>query len=177
MEVIAACEFHSGAMGYKGALPWTLVDDMRRFKKITSYVPVNSGKRNMVIMGRKTWQSIAEIPLKGRLNVVVTSTPYETSRQNIIFVSTLQEAIDIAIADMMIHKVFVIGGARLYEEALRHHMCSLVHMTFVHKTNLLADTFFPLRTLFTYYHVRDASPILKDEIGKTWYSYLTYVKK
>lgn len=179
MEVIAACEFIKGGMGYKGELPWTLVDDMRRFKKITSYVPINSGKRNMVVMGRKTWESIGKIPLKDRLNVVVTSNPVvrHAQHQDVIFVRTLQDAINIALANATIHKLFVIGGTGLYDEALRHPLCSLVHMTFVHKSKVVADTFFPLPTLYANYCVRDSSRMMQDEYSKTWYSYLTYVKK
>lgn len=55
---------------------WTPAGDMAYFKKLTSQT--SSPKlRNAVIMGRTTYMSIPEKfrPLKGRLNIVLTSRP------------------------------------------------------------------------------------------------------
>jgi dihydrofolate reductase len=51
----------SSSMG----LPWEAPDDLKRFRDIT--------EGNVVVMGRKTWESLPKRPLKGRTNVVVTS--------------------------------------------------------------------------------------------------------
>ncbi|WIA20221.1 hypothetical protein OEZ85_006063 [Tetradesmus obliquus] len=72
--VVAATR--SWGIGNKGDLPFSLPGDMAYFKKLTA--STSSPKRkNAVIMGRKTFLSIPEKfrPLKGRLNIVLTSNP------------------------------------------------------------------------------------------------------
>jgi dihydrofolate reductase len=56
-------------------MPWRLSKDMQYFKNVTSTAP--EGKRNAVIMGRKTWESIPVKfrPLTDRINVVITRNP------------------------------------------------------------------------------------------------------
>ena len=53
-------------IGYRGALPWHLPDDLKTFKRITTGHPV--------LMGRKTYESIGR-PLPGRQNIVLTRDP------------------------------------------------------------------------------------------------------
>lgn len=57
----------NGAFGLRGKLPWQLKEDMEHFANTTR----NAG----VIMGRRTWESLPDSvrPLKGRLNLVVTT--------------------------------------------------------------------------------------------------------
>ena len=71
--VVAACKQTRG-IGAGGKLPWRLRGDMQYFKQLTRST-ADPLKRNAVIMGRKTWQSIPEKfrPLADRLNVVVSS--------------------------------------------------------------------------------------------------------
>ena len=70
--VVAACKQTRG-IGLGGALPWSLRGDMQFFKQLTRST-LDPLKRNAVVMGRKTWQSIPEKlrPLADRLNVVIT---------------------------------------------------------------------------------------------------------
>ena len=56
----------NGVIGRGGALPWRLPEDLRRFRTLTT--------GHSVIMGRRTWESIAR-PLPGRQNIVVTRRP------------------------------------------------------------------------------------------------------
>jgi dihydrofolate reductase len=43
---------------------------MKRFREIT----LSENKTNVVIMGRKTWESLNCVPLVGRINIVVSNT-------------------------------------------------------------------------------------------------------
>ena len=70
--VVASCK-HTRGIGVGGKLPWSLRGDMQYFKQLTRST-ADPLKRNAVIMGRKTWQSIPEKlrPLADRVNVVIS---------------------------------------------------------------------------------------------------------
>ena len=92
-------------IGNKGALPWHLPEDLKRFRSLTMGHPI--------IMGRKTHESIGR-PLPGRRNIVVSH-----NRQLVIdgveTAPSLQAALDmVGGAD----EVFVIGGQQIYQATL-----------------------------------------------------------
>jgi dihydrofolate reductase len=97
-------------IGAKNALIWRLPEDLKRFKKITSGHPV--------IMGRNTYLSLGR-PLPKRTNVVITSSE-EFAKQvpeGVIVAKNLMEALVMA-PDLDEEEVFIIGGGRVYAEAL-----------------------------------------------------------
>lgn len=71
--IAAACQ--GNGIGFKGSLPWRLKNEMAYFTRITSETK-DVGKKNAVIMGRKSWDSIPPKyrPLPGRVNVVISRT-------------------------------------------------------------------------------------------------------
>jgi len=65
MKAIIACD-QNGGIGYKNKLPWRNIQgDLPRFKSLTS--------GQIVIMGRNTWESLPQKPLKGRINFIVSA--------------------------------------------------------------------------------------------------------
>jgi len=103
-----------GIIGVDGRIPWRHPGDFRRFKRVTMGA--------MVVMGRRTFDSIGH-PLAGRRNVVVTSRPL--SVPGVERVASLEEALSRA-GD---GDVWFIGGARIYEEALKY--VDLIDVTYV----------------------------------------------
>ena len=97
--VIAAVS-PDGVIGRDNRIPWHRSADLKRFKRQTV--------GGTVIMGRKTFESIGR-PLPRRTNVVVT----RSSLQNVLTASSLEKAL--ALGD---GPIWIIGGARLFEEAL-----------------------------------------------------------
>lgn len=103
-------------IGFRGALPWPrLRPDLEHFRGITARA--TPGKRNAVIMGRATWESVGCRPLPGRVNIVLTSSPPLVSPSDVVFASDLARAIHSAQDDDTIDQVFVIGGERVYADA------------------------------------------------------------
>ena len=95
----------NGIIGADGKLPWHIPEELRHFKRLTLGHPV--------IMGRRTWESLKG-PLPGRENIVVTRTPgYEAPGAAVA--TSLSGALALCIGEPV---VFVIGGTRLFEEAL-----------------------------------------------------------
>lgn len=127
--VVAATQ--ENGIGLDGAMPWSLSEDMVRFKQLTC-----SGKKmNTLIMGRRTWMSLPKRPLPGRRNVVVTSEPVLDGCD-----TAPSLAAALAMADPEA-KTFVIGGARLFDQALAHPDCDRVHLTRI-KAHIPCDTHF-----------------------------------
>jgi len=95
----------NGIIGAGGKLPWHLPEDLKRFKRLTLGHPV--------IMGRRTWESL-QGALPHRENIVVTRTPgYQAPGAAVA--SSLGAALALCAGEPV---AFVIGGTRLFEEAL-----------------------------------------------------------
>jgi dihydrofolate reductase / thymidylate synthase len=114
---LIVCVDKNGGIGKSGTIPWKITEDIVHFRTITSTVS-KTGKKNAVIMGRKTWNSIPEQyrPLKDRYNVVITSDGTGISSE--ATASSFNEAVNIVDMVPNIESVFVIGGLMVYTAAL-----------------------------------------------------------
>jgi len=144
--VVAAASTSRG-IGYQGQLPWRLAGDMSHFKQVTMEPPFPK-MQNAVIMGRKTWESIPSKfrPLKGRTNVVLTtSKPRSDFPDDILVASSLQDATTQLEKLDDLGYVFVIGGAKVYQESLESGLVNRVIYTQVSNVpeETKFDAFFP----------------------------------
>lgn len=118
--VLVAAVADNGVIGNAGGLPWHLPGDLKRFRALTI--------GHWVVMGRRTWESIGR-PLAGRTNLVVSTdttlgsrladagVPAGTGPGEVTVVPSLDDAIATAAA-AGVPSLFVIGGSRLYRDAL-----------------------------------------------------------
>ena len=139
--VVAADE--GGGIGKNGELPWRLPGDLAFFRRQTT-ATLDQKKRNAVIMGRRTWESVPDRfrPLPSRLNVVVTHDPnYDTAGKAIVATS-LEDVLSRARAAPDIETLFIIGGGVLYRDALAHPACQTVYLTRI-EGHRDCDAFFP----------------------------------
>jgi len=145
INLIVAVDSKYG-IGKDNSIPWgRITEDMRFFKDATT--------ESIVIMGRKTWESIGEKPLPDRTNFVISSTMPESR----MVCRTLTEALE---RSHQVHntlspiykplspqtdKVFIIGGSKVYEEAVNFFYDDIesIYMTAV-KGDFKCDTFFPV---------------------------------
>lgn len=125
--VVAADE--NFGIGRNNDLPWPkLSSDLKHFRDLTC--AAEAGKRNAVIMGRKTWDSIPPKyrPMPGRLNVVISRG--ELSLPNgVVAARSLDDALNRASLDATVDKLFVIGGAEIFRQAFEHIRCREVYLT------------------------------------------------
>lgn len=117
-QVVVAATRDMG-IGKDGKLPWKLPSDLKFFKELTSKTS-DPKKKNAVLMGRKTWESIPlEFrPLPGRLNVVLTrSGRVETKLpEDVVLCGSRASALELLASSRYcsaIENVFVIGGGQL----------------------------------------------------------------
>lgn len=125
--IIIAAVARNRAIGLDNKLLWRLPEDLKRFKALTMGYPI--------LMGRKTFESLGR-PLPGRRNLVISRNPHSRFEGAEIF-GSLAAAIA-ACADA--EKVFVIGGAEIYAQALA--MADRLDLTEVDDSPQ-GDAFFP----------------------------------
>jgi dihydrofolate reductase len=108
-------------IGKDNKLPWHSSEDLKYFKRITS--------DNVVIMGRKTYESIGKA-LPNRVNIVISNT---TTYDDGITVNSFHEALNEA--SNYNKEIFVIGGASLYEQVLND--AEKLYLTWVYEKKVL----------------------------------------
>lgn len=135
IEAIAACT-PQGVIGKNGTIPWYFPEDLQRFKRITS--------GHTIIMGRKTYESLGNRPLRGRHNIVVSRSLESKPDIGLHVAPSLEVAIDMA-RQKGDEKCFLIGGQKIYEEGL--HLCEKVHLTKINMEIPEGEAFFPVDLL------------------------------
>lgn len=159
-KAIAAMSLNR-VIGCGNEIPWHLPEDFRWFKRMT--------KGNVVIMGRKTFESLGK-PLPDRINIVLTRHPGRlkkefpelfgeawTARGKMHIPKPFQFELPrtggARTADLRLIKdllklspgdspldFFICGGAQIYEQAL--WLCSDLYLTLV-KREVEGDAYFP----------------------------------
>lgn len=129
--IVAVTE--NNAIGRNGELLFHFKEDLKNFKKLTT--------NNIVLMGRKTFESIGK-PLPNRINIVLTKNAHNIGT-DIICKKSLEEALQYA-KDISNEKdLYIIGGGQLYKEALQKDIVDEVILTRIKAKVEDADTFFP----------------------------------
>jgi len=114
--IVAADEKYG--IGKDGKLPWHFSSELKYFKKVTTQTK-DPSKKNAVVMGRKTWESIPEKyrPLPKRVNIVLTrKDDFVASGAEVA--NSYDAALEICNGSSEIENIFIIGGAQIYEETL-----------------------------------------------------------
>lgn len=139
-SIVVAVDGKNG-IGKAGGLPWHLPADMKHFKNITTH----NLSQNVVVMGRKTWDSIPPKfrPLPQRLNVVISRQEDLSLPDGVILAKSLNNAIElIEEKGSRAGETFVIGGGQIFQEAVLSPFCRKIYLTRV-ENDFSCDTFFP----------------------------------
>ena len=157
--VVAASKSSRYGIGLNNTLPWNSRKEMNLFKEITvngfnKKNTDNINKTNIVIMGRKTFESIPSKfrPLKNRVNMVISNSHFENTTYNfewtnrncayfrnvnycLDYINKFTEDEDLS------GNVFVIGGSNIYNQVLNHEKLRYVYMSDL-QNNLTEDKSF-----------------------------------
>lgn len=128
MISIIAAVAKNGAIGFENKLIYWLPNDLKRFKALTT--------GHTIVMGRKTFESLPKGVLPNRRNVVLSTTLKELPGCEVY--PNLKTALKSCKED---EEVFIIGGARVYEQALP--LADRLCLTEVDDEPEKADAFFP----------------------------------
>ena len=120
----------SRVIGKDGTLPWHLSEDLKLFKAHTT--------GNIVIMGRKTFDSIGR-PLPNRRNMVVSKSIKDADKvAGVEYFPDLDHAIEAAQEGD--GRIFIIGGASIYHQMIEK--ADRLYISLV-EGNFEGDTYFP----------------------------------
>lgn len=129
MEIILiAAMAKNRVIGRNNKMPWRIPEELQFFKKTTMGHPM--------IMGRKTFESLPS-PLPGRRHIVLSrSTDYLPKGGE--YASSLRDALKRCNGA---EKVFIIGGAQIFEQSLT--VVTTLLLTYLER-EVEGDVFFPL---------------------------------
>lgn len=112
-DLVVARSINYG-IGLNGTIPWKIPSDLKMFKKITT----SGSQKNAIIMGRKTFQSIGKKALPNRTNIVISKNSKVEANENLRQAGSLDEALQLAKHINEKSKVYVIGGQKVFEQAI-----------------------------------------------------------
>lgn len=118
-KIIAAVDLNY-LMGYNNTIPWHKPADLKRFKQKTL--------NNIVVMGRKTYESIGRA-LPNRINCVISRDPGKIKNLSpgVITSTSLTDLFNqLSATDKT---VWIIGGSQIYKEVLLMDIVSEIDLT------------------------------------------------
>lgn len=115
-------------IGLDGKIPWDVKEDLSLFKKKT----IN----NVVIMGRKTYESIGK-PLPNRINIVISSDKGYKAGDAVVC-NSIEQGLEFA--KKIINKdIYIIGGSTIYRQCMKY--IDKICVSYI-KKDYKGDTFF-----------------------------------
>lgn len=138
MFKIIACINQSNVIGNNGNLIYKIPNDLANFARQT--------KGNVVIMGRKTFNSLPNgKPLAERINIILTrDTEFcvDSEFDNVFICHTIEEVQELCNALFAGKEHFVIGGGEIYKEFLEKGLVDEMRITKVNDSSD-GDAVFP----------------------------------
>ena len=168
MELIVA-KNNKNVIGNNGDLMWYISKDLQHFRKLTQH--------QIIVMGRKTYASLPNGPLKNRINVIITRDPTKYSNEiNDVHFVTL-DACNALLNELQLRhrkSVFIIGGSEIYNHF--YPQCSTLHITEV-DDDQDGDTLFSIteEQIAKEYKIT-SKQTQRDEGTNMLYSFCTYKK-
>ena len=149
----------NGIIGSQGTMPWHVPEDLAHFKRTTAGHPV--------IMGRTTWESFPEKfrPLPGRSNIVLSSqrnNDEALKASGALPAGSLDEALALAQTCPGNEEIWIIGGGKVYAEAL-----DSLDLAVVTKLDLAVEGDTSAPTLNASFSLGTSEPAM-DEEASAW---------
>src|SRR5690554_6342393 len=153
-------------IGYKGDMLYKISKDLRRFRRIT--------EGNIVIMGRKTFESLPDKKaLPNRINIVITRDK-EYKSEDIVVINSIDELYPLLKKLNPNNEMenFIIGGGDIARQTLDN--CHKAYITKILKSFEKVDTSMPNLDLLDNWKIINKSRIYKD--GDIEFQYVDYIK-
>ena len=172
-------------IGKDNNLPWHIPNDLKHFKALTTAETdayVDSGLKGIVIMGRKTFESMGSKPLPKRVNFIITTQMDYTKQkgleglEDVHVVHNLDDALTHAANvahGLKFETIWVIGGERVFKNALM--FTDRIELTIVDTDIEDGDAFYP--EIPEDFELTEESELFTDEDSGLSYKFVTYLQK
>ena len=153
----------NNVIGLKNKLPWHIPEDLKYF--------YNTTKNKVLIMGRKTFQSMGKA-LPNRFNVVLTKNTDFRKKEIVVFPSfeeALEHCRQSAILEKYGREIFITGGGEIYKQTLP--LVDRLYVTRIHK-EYEGDAFYPEIPMNQFKEIRCI-----DKTEPVPFSFLIYERK
>ncbi len=121
----------NNAIGKNNQLLWHLPNDLKFLKNKTWAMPV--------LMGRKSFESLGNKPLNGRINIILTSNK-NFKKDSVVVVHNMNDALFFA-KENDYKEIMILGGAKVYSDTIND--VDNIYITRVHHVFDDADAFIP----------------------------------
>jgi len=172
-------------IGKGNDLPWHIPNDLKHFKAMTTAETdayVDTGLKGIVIMGRKTFESMGSKPLPKRVNFIVT-TQMDYAQQkgleglkDVHVVHNLDDALTHAANvahGLKFETIWFIGGERVFKRAMM--FTDRIELTVVDTDIEDGDAFYP--EIPEDFELTQESESFTDEKSGLSYKFMTYMVK
>ncbi len=168
-------------IGKDNELPWHISADLQHFKKMTT-ANSDSDIKGIVIMGRKTFESMGSKPLPKRVSFIITSQlDYAEqkgleNKENAYVVHNLDDALTQAASlahGAHLETIWVIGGEQVFKEAMMY--TDRIELTHVDTDINDGDAFFP--ELPSNFEAVQESEQIHDEKSALDFKFVTYQRE
>ncbi len=159
MIAIIAAYDRNRLIGKDGGMPWHIPGELKRFRRLTG--------GNVVIMGRKTFESLGK-PLPDRINIVLSRSE-KFEGESLYTATSLANALEMAKEKWPDKGIYIGGGANLYRQTL--DMAQVMYITEI-DAEFEGDTYFPNfeENMFT-------KTVESHHESTVPYTYVTYKRK
>lgn len=161
-NIIMAVDSENG-IGKNGDLPWKNTPESKKDLEFFKTQTMHS----ILILGRKTWESIGSKPLPHRICIIVSSN----KKIHTYVAPSFTDALKLAYNIDKDKKIWVIGGSKIYNEAFQHSLLLDVYIThFPKKYNcdVFVDKYYSKLTLV------DKISLINDVIVYKYYKHNLY---
>tara|TARA_X000000368_G_C23056126_1_gene723955 strand:- start:37 stop:579 length:543 start_codon:yes stop_codon:yes gene_type:complete len=145
---------NNNGIGINNTLPWKIISDLKKFKKLTT-----GNNNNAIIMGKNTWLSLNNKSLKNRDNLILsTSLMIDKKDENKNIIKSFKNEIILNnfLKNKNYDEIWVVGGEYIYD-------------LFLNKTDI-----FNVKNIYiTLLDKEYKCDIFFPEIDKTKYSFIS----
>lgn len=165
--ILIAAVSVDGVIGIDNEIPWRIPEDFKHFR--------NTTMGNMLLVGYNTYKTLPAKAFEGRYYMVVTGgNPIEDVSPDIYHFRELDTILHLLNDEKTdIEKVFVAGGAMVYDTMIDH--CDECIITWVNKSYPNGNKRFPIDKLFANFEVYSDQDWQTSKIGMLYK--VTYYKK
>lgn len=168
LSIIVASTLEYG-IGYENKLCWNIPNELKYFRHITTSC-LQKNTKNCIIMGKNTWYSIPNAPLKDRINIIISSQDYDKitkeieGKTDVRVFKTIDDALTYIDSDDIIESSFIIGGSQLYNTFLEKYIKNIksIYWSIIYGKTYECDKFIASNIIYNNFSFNKEDIIIND---------------